>query len=77
MVLGLEVGRDIVPEPEAGLTQDETPVRQSRRIAQLKIKEAQLKIEEESLSEKKERKDKKEKKDSSEKKKRKKQKVHF
>ncbi|XP_076388083.1 uncharacterized protein LOC100874631 isoform X3 [Megachile rotundata] len=77
MVLGLEVGRDIEPEPESGVIQDETPVRQSRRIAQLKIKEAQLKLEEVPLSERKdgkEKKEKKEKKDSVEKKKRKKQK---
>ncbi|XP_076237862.1 uncharacterized protein LOC143181362 isoform X3 [Calliopsis andreniformis] len=69
MVLGLEVGRDIAEE-QSGLAQDETPVRQSRRIAQLKIKEEadKRRIEEEALSEK------KDKKDSTEKKKRKKQK---
>lgn len=71
MVLGLEIGRDIVPETEAGLNQDETPVRQSRRIAQLKIKEEadRRRIEEETSNER------MEKKDSTEKKKRKKQKV--
>ncbi|XP_017760092.1 PREDICTED: uncharacterized protein LOC108550760 [Eufriesea mexicana] len=70
MVLGLEVGRDIVPETQTGLIQDETPVRQSRRIAQLKIKEEadRRRIEEETSNER------KEKKDSTEKKKRKKQK---
>ncbi|CAK9815566.1 Remodeling and spacing factor 1 [Anthophora quadrimaculata] len=70
MVLGLEIGRDIVPEVQAGLAQDETPVRQSRRIAQLKIKEEadRRRIEEETSNER------KEKKDCTEKKKRKKQK---
>ncbi|XP_061942642.1 uncharacterized protein LOC108000251 [Apis cerana] len=70
MVLGLEVGRDIVPETQTGLIQDETPVRQSRRIAQLKIKEEadRRRIEEETSNER------KEKKDCMEKKKRKKQK---
>ncbi|XP_053970736.1 uncharacterized protein LOC128872264 isoform X2 [Hylaeus volcanicus] len=69
MVLGLEVGRDIA-EVHSGLTQDETPVRQSRRIAQLKIKEEadKRRIEDEILV------DSKDKKDSTEKKKRKKQK---
>ncbi|XP_076164195.1 uncharacterized protein LOC143145064 isoform X2 [Ptiloglossa arizonensis] len=69
MVLGLEVGRDIA-EVQSGLTPDETPVRQSRRIAQLKIKEEadKRRIEEETLNEQ------KDKKDSAEKKKRKKQK---
>lgn len=73
MVLGLEVGRDIA-EQQSGTALDETPVRQSRRIAQLKIKEEadKRRIEEEaSLT------DKKEKKESTEKKKRKKQKVHL
>lgn len=71
MVLGLEIGRDIVPETQADVTQDETPVRQSRRIAQLKIKEEahRQRIQEEILPT-----ERKEKKDSSEKKKRKKQK---
>ncbi|KOC60934.1 Remodeling and spacing factor 1 [Habropoda laboriosa] len=70
MVLGLEIGRDIVPEIQAGLAQDETPVRQSRRIAQLKIKEEadRRRIEEETSNER------KDKKDCTEKKKRKKQK---
>lgn len=71
MVLGLEIGRDISLEtetPAAG--QDETPVRQSRRIAQLKIKEQadRRRIEEETMREIEEKKE-------SEKKKRKKQKV--
>ncbi|XP_033359432.1 titin homolog [Bombus vosnesenskii] len=59
MVLGLEVGRDIVPETQTGLTQDETPVRQSRRIAQLKIKEEadRRRIEEETSNERKDKKD--------------------
>ncbi|XP_043514962.1 uncharacterized protein LOC122531242 isoform X2 [Frieseomelitta varia] len=63
-----KVGRDIVPETQTGLIQDETPVRQSRRIAQLKIKEEadRRRIEEETSNER------KEKKDSVEKKKRKK-----
>ncbi|KAK2585006.1 hypothetical protein KPH14_008535 [Odynerus spinipes] len=69
MVLGLEIGRDIAPE-EQGALQGETPVRQSRRIAQLKIKEAadRRRIEEETLT------DVKEKKESTDKKKRRKQK---
>lgn len=73
MVLGLEVGRDIVPETQTGLIQDETPVRQSRRIAQLKIKEEadRRRIEEETSNER------KDKKDSVERKKRKKPKVYF
>lgn len=72
MVLGLEIGRDIALEAEASLEQDETPVRQSRRIAQLKIKEQadRRRIEEESMRELEEKKE-------SEKKKRKKQKVIF
>lgn len=72
MVLGLEIGRDIAEE-QSGVTQNETPVRQSRRIAQLKIKEEadKRRIEEETLN------DKKEKKDPTEKKKRKKQKVNL
>lgn len=72
-MLGLEVGRDIVPETQTGLTQDETPVRQSRRIAQLKIKEEadRRRIEEETSNER------KDKKDSVERKKRKKSKVYF
>ncbi|XP_017877134.1 uncharacterized protein LOC108623260 [Ceratina calcarata] len=71
MVLGLEIGRDIVPEVQTDVAQDETPVRQSRRIAQLKIKEEahRQRIQEEILPT-----ERKEKKDSSEKKKRKKQK---
>jgi len=70
MVLGLEIGRDISLESEAPTAQDETPVRQSRRIAQLKIKEQadRRRIEEESMRELEEKKE-------SEKKKRKKQKV--
>lgn len=72
MVLGLEIGRDISLESEsiAPLAQDETPVRQSRRIAQLKIKEQadRRRIEEETMRELEEKKE-------SEKKKRKKQKV--
>ncbi|KYN13723.1 Remodeling and spacing factor 1 [Trachymyrmex cornetzi] len=70
MVLGLEIGRDISLETETPVTaQDETPVRQSRRIAQLKIKEQadRRRIEEESMREIEEKKE-------SEKKKRKKQK---
>ncbi|XP_066585039.1 titin homolog [Prorops nasuta] len=68
MVLGLEIGRDIEAEVQPG--SDETPVRQSRRIAQLKIKEEadRRRIEEEALSEL------KEKKENADKKKRKKQK---
>lgn len=70
MVLGLEIGRDISLETEASSKQDETPVRQSRRIAQLKIKEQadRRRIEEETMRELEEKKE-------SEKKKRKKQKV--
>lgn len=70
MVLGLEIGRDISLETEVPLKQDETPVRQSRRIAQLKIKEQadRRRIEEETMRELEEKKE-------SEKKKRKKQKV--
>ncbi|XP_043491039.1 titin homolog isoform X2 [Polistes fuscatus] len=70
MVLGLEIGRDIAPEQQEGALQGETPVRQSRRIAQLKIKEAadRRRIEEETLT------DVKEKKDTTDKKKRRKQK---
>ncbi|XP_015606186.1 uncharacterized protein LOC107272973 isoform X2 [Cephus cinctus] len=74
MVLGLEIGRDIVvPDASGGLGPNEPPVRQSRRIAQLKIKEEadRRRIEEETLSELKEKKDR----DSTEKKKRKKQKA--
>ncbi|XP_024890137.1 uncharacterized protein LOC112466317 isoform X1 [Temnothorax curvispinosus] len=70
MVLGLEIGRDISLETETPVTaQDETPVRQSRRIAQLKIKEQadRRRIEEETMREIEDKKD-------SEKKKRKKQK---
>lgn len=73
MVLGLEIGRDISLETEApGLEKDETPVRQSRRIAQLKIKEQadRRRIEEETMRELEEKKE-------SEKKKRKKQKVSY
>lgn len=72
MVLGLEIGRDISLETDGQATaQDEMPVRQSRRIAQLKIKEQadRRRVEEESMREI------EEKKESSEKKKRKKQKV--
>jgi len=70
MVLGLEIGRDISLEAETPSKQDETPVRQSRRIAQLKIKEQadRRRIEEETMRELEEKKE-------SEKKKRKKQKV--
>lgn len=71
MVLGLEIGRDISLESESiAPAQDETPVRQSRRIAQLKIKEQadRRRIEEETMRELEEKKE-------SEKKKRKKQKV--
>lgn len=70
MVLGLEIGRDIVPEVGTNLAQDDTPVRQSRRIAQLKIKEQadRRRIEEETMRELEDKKE-------SEKKKRKKQKV--
>lgn len=72
MVLGLEIGRDISLEMEAPLEKDETPVRQSRRIAQLKIKEQadRRRIEEETMRELEEKKE-------SEKKKRKKQKVSY
>lgn len=68
MVLGLEVGRDI---PQEDSQVDDIPVRQSRRIAQLKIKEEadRRRIEEEALDEM------KAKKEGSDKKKRKKQKV--
>lgn len=69
--MGLEIGRDISLETETPVTvQDEMPVRQSRRIAQLKIKEQadRRRIEEETLREIEEKKE-------SEKKKRKKQKV--
>lgn len=71
MVLGLEIGRDISLETETPvMAPDETPVRQSRRIAQLKIKEQadRRRIEEESMREIEDKKE-------SEKKKRKKQKV--
>lgn len=70
MVLGLEIGRDIALETEASLIQDETPVRQSRRIAQLKIKEQadRRRMEEETMRELEEKKE-------CDKKKRKKQKV--
>lgn len=70
MVLGLEIGRDISLETETPAAQDETPVRQSRRIAQLKIKEQadRRRLEEESMRGIEEKKE-------SEKKKRKKQKV--
>ncbi|KAL0134617.1 hypothetical protein PUN28_001428 [Cardiocondyla obscurior] len=71
MVLGLEIGRDISLETDGPTAeqQDETPVRQSRRIAQLKIKEQadRRRIEEETMREIEEKKE-------SEKKKRKKQK---
>lgn len=72
MVLGLEIGRDISLESEAPVAPDETPVRQSRRIAQLKIKEQadRRRIEEETMRELEEKKE-------SDKKKRKKQKVSF
>lgn len=72
MVLGLEIGRDIALETETSMMQGETPVRQSRRIAQLKIKEQadRRRIEEESMRELEEKKE-------SEKKKRRKQKVSF
>ncbi|XP_015127567.1 titin [Diachasma alloeum] len=50
MVLGLEIGIDIV-EPDGQQNPGETPVRQSRRIAQIKIKEEadRRRIEEESM----------------------------
>lgn len=69
--MGLEIGRDISLETETVSAQNETPVRQSRRIAQLKIKEQadRRRIEEETMREIEEKKE-------SEKKKRKKQKVH-
>lgn len=69
MVLGLEIGRDISLEADASKP-DEAPVRQSRRIAQLKIKEQadRRRIEEETMRELEEKKE-------SEKKKKKKQKV--
>lgn len=69
--MGLEIGRDISLETETSvIPPDETPVRQSRRIAQLKIKEQadRRRIEEESMREIEDKKE-------SEKKKRKKQKV--
>lgn len=71
MVLGLEIGRDISLETETPVSAlDEMPVRQSRRIAQLKIKEQadRRRIEEETMREMEDKKE-------SEKKKRKKQKV--
>ncbi|XP_011158160.2 uncharacterized protein LOC105194767 isoform X2 [Solenopsis invicta] len=70
MVLGLEIGRDISLDSETPASvQDETPVRQSRRIAQLKIKEQadRRRIEEETMRDIEDKKE-------SEKKKRKKQK---
>ncbi|XP_046742733.1 uncharacterized protein LOC124409265 [Diprion similis] len=72
MVLGLEIGRDIIDTSQSGALLNENPVRQSRRIAQLKIKEEadRRRIEEETLCELKEKKDR----DSVDKKKRKKQK---
>lgn len=72
MVLGLEIGRDIALETQTQMALDEAPVRQSRRIAQLKIKEQadRRRIEEESMRELEDKKE-------SEKKKRKKQKVSF
>ncbi|XP_043273191.1 uncharacterized protein [Venturia canescens] len=75
MVLGLEIGIDIaVPESQGGPGVDEIPVRQSRRIAQLKIKEEadKRRIEEETLSD---MRDNKKDRDGTEKKKRKKQKA--
>lgn len=68
--MGLEIGRDISLETEASVAGQDTPVRQSRRIAQLKIKEQadRRRIEEETMREIEEKKE-------SEKKKRKKQKV--
>lgn len=69
--MGLEIGRDISLEAETPvIAPDEAPVRQSRRIAQLKIKEQadRRRIEEESMREIEDKKE-------SEKKKRKKQKV--
>lgn len=76
MVLGLEIGIDIaVPESQGGPGVDEIPVRQSRRIAQLKIKEEadKRRIEEETMSDVKD--NKKDNRDGGEKKKRKKQKA--
>ncbi|XP_046422391.1 uncharacterized protein LOC124180689 [Neodiprion fabricii] len=72
MVLGLEIGRDIIDTSQSGALLNENPVRQSRRIAQLKIKEEadRRRIEEETLCELKEKKDR----DSVNQKKRKKQK---
>lgn len=70
-MLGLEIGRDIALEAETPtMEHDETPVRQSRRIAQLKIKEQadRRRIEEETMRDLEDKKE-------SEKKKRKKQKV--
>ncbi|KAK0182448.1 hypothetical protein PV327_000589 [Microctonus hyperodae] len=71
MVLGLEIGIDIaLPDSQSGTALDETPVRQSRRIAQIKIKEEadRRRIEEEALGEMKEKKER----DNADKKKRKK-----
>ncbi|KAK0083356.1 hypothetical protein PV325_008923 [Microctonus aethiopoides] len=71
MVLGLEIGIDIaLPDSQSGTALDETPVRQSRRIAQIKIKEEadRRRIEEEALGEMKEKKER----DTADKKKRKK-----
>lgn len=67
-MLGLEIGRDIAQDDSQ---LDDTPVRQSRRIAQLKIKEEadRRRVEEEALQEM------KAKKEGSDQKKRKKQKV--
>lgn len=69
-MLGLEIGRDIALEGETPTEHDETPVRQSRRIAQLKIKEQadRRRIEEETMRDLEDKKE-------SEKKRRKKQKV--
>lgn len=68
--MGLEIGRDISLETEASVAGQDAPVRQSRRIAQLKIKEQadRRRIEEETMREIEEKKE-------SDKKKRKKQKV--
>lgn len=70
-MLGLEIGRDIALESETSAAQ-EPPVRQSRRIAQLKIKEQadRRRIEEETMRELEDKKE-------TDKKKRKKQKVYF
>lgn len=70
-MLGLEIGRDIALESETSAAQ-ETPVRQSRRIAQLKIKEQadRRRLEEETMRELEDKKE-------TDKKKRKKQKVYF